>query len=270
MDKANDRERSKSPANRTQRISGRDISWAARIVVLVLSILLIVYISYDTLKNIDFLESGSYMHFQFLVCLVFLADFFIELYYSDNKSRYMKRNWIFLMVSVPYLNIINLFNIQIEHQALYFIRFVPLVRGAYAMAYMVAYFSSNKAVSLLSQYIVVMMSAVYFISLIFYQQESGINPQITNFWDAVYWACLEATTVGSDIAPATPAGRVCAIISSVLGVMMFPVFTVFITTYLNNLRKKDVDSFPGKGQARMQTDDARSDSDPAEKKRPQN
>lgn len=232
-----------TPGNNRQhnkRISGNDVSWAARIVVLILSILLIVYISYDTLKGMDFLESSSYMNFQLLVCLVFLADFFIELYYAGRKSHYLKHNWIFLVVSIPYLNVINLFDIQIEHQALYFIRFVPLVRGAYAMAYVVAFFSSNRALSLLSQYIVVMVSAVYFISLIFYQQESGINPQVTNFWDAVYWSCLEATTVGSDIAPATLAGRVCAIISSVLGVMMFPVFTVFITTYLNTLRNKDI------------------------------
>ncbi len=229
-----------SPTKIRHRNPATDISWIARIFVLVLSVLLIVFISYDTLKGIDFLENATYMNFQFWVCVVFLANFFIELYFSKSKRTYMKRHWIFLVVSIPYLNIINLFDIQIEHQALYFIRFVPLVRGAYAMAYVVAFFSTNRALSLLSQYIVVMVSAVYFISLIFYQQESGINPQVTNFWDAIYWACLEATTVGSDIAPATLAGRVCAIASSVIGVMMFPVFTVFITTYLNDLRNKNI------------------------------
>lgn len=216
------------------------IIWTARIVVLVLSALLIVFISYDTLKGIDFLESGMYMNFQFWVCIAFLADFFAELYFSEQKQRYMKHHWVFLVVSIPYLNIINLFDIQIGHQALYFIRFVPLVRGAYAMAYVVAFFSSNRALSLLSQYIVIMVAAVYFISLIFFQQENGINPQVTSFWDAVYWACLESTTVGSSIDPVTIAGRVCAIVSSVLGVMMFPVFTVFVTTYLSDLRNKSM------------------------------
>ena len=218
---------------------GVDITWTSRIVVLVLSVLLIVFISYDTLKGIDFLESGAYMNFQFLVCMFFLADFFIEFYFSPQKRHYIKRHWIFLVVAIPYLNIINLFNIQIDHQALYFIRFVPLMRGAYAMAYVVAFFSTNRAVSLLSQYIVILVSAVYFISLIFYQQEYGINPQVNSFWDAVYWACLDATTVGCDIEPVTLAGRVCAIVISLLGVMMFPIFTVFFTTYMSQWRKNN-------------------------------
>lgn len=253
------------PRTGKHRLTANDIAWVARIVVLILSILLIVFISYDTLKGIDFLESVAYMNFQFLVCMVFLADFILEFYISDDKRSYMKRHWIFLVVSIPYLNIINLFNIQVDHQALYFIRFVPLMRGAYAMAYVVAFFSSNKAVSLLSQYIVILISAVYFISLIFYQQEYGINPQVNSFWDAVYWACLDATTVGSEIIPATLAGRVCAIIISVLGVMMFPVFTVFVTTYLNDVRKKNEarqEQLKAEREAKLQAENNSSESKP--------
>lgn len=216
------------------------VMWTVRVLVLVLSVMLIVFISYDTLEGYDFLENTEYMRFQFWVCVVFLIDYFVEFYYTANRRHYMMRHWIFLVVSIPYLNIINLLQIEVANQTLYLIRFVPLVRGAYAMAYVVAFFFSNKAVSLLSQYIVVMAAAVYFISLIFFQQENGINPQVTSFWDALYWACLDATTVGSDITPATPAGRVCAVVLSVLGVMMFPVFTVFITTFLKQLREKKV------------------------------
>lgn len=217
---------------------GKRIIWGARIVVLILSALLIGFISYDTLKGIDFLESYTYMNFQFFVCVAFLADFFIEFYFSPTKKHYMKSHWIFLAVAVPYLNLINLFDIRVDNQTLYIIRFVPLVRGAYAMAYVVAFFSSNRAVSLLSQYIVILLSSIYFISLIFYQQEYGINPSVNSFWDAVYWASMDATTVGSEIIPATVAGRICGIVISVLGVMMFPVFTVFVTTYLSDQRKK--------------------------------
>lgn len=45
-------------------------------IVLILSIMLIVWISIDTFKRVDFLRSHSYMTFQFWVCVVFIIDFF--------------------------------------------------------------------------------------------------------------------------------------------------------------------------------------------------
>lgn len=53
------------------------LSTFGRIVVMILSIALIVFISYDTFKGINFLESRVYMDFQFWVCIVFLTDFFL-------------------------------------------------------------------------------------------------------------------------------------------------------------------------------------------------
>ncbi|MEG0700981.1 MAG: hypothetical protein RR442_05580, partial [Muribaculaceae bacterium] len=45
---------------------------AMHIAVLVLSLALIVYISYDTFNDIPFLQNKNYMNFQLCVCIVFL------------------------------------------------------------------------------------------------------------------------------------------------------------------------------------------------------
>lgn len=104
---------------------------ALHALVLVLSVLLILVISVDTFKSVPFLESPLYMRFQLVVCLVFIADFFIELWLAPPGSRgsFWRRRWLFLLLSVPYLNIIGQYNIPMSPDVLYFIRFVPLARG---------------------------------------------------------------------------------------------------------------------------------------------
>ena len=49
------------------------------IIVLILSVVLVVDISVDTLQNIPFYTQSEFMKIQFGVCISFLAIFFIEL-----------------------------------------------------------------------------------------------------------------------------------------------------------------------------------------------
>ena len=47
------------------------------------------------------------------------------------------------------------------------------------------------------------------------------------------------TTVGSNIIAVTPTGRVLSVLLAALGMMMFPIFTVYVTTWSNGaIRKK--------------------------------
>lgn len=216
-------------------------------VELVLSILLIVYISYDTFMQIPYLSNRYYMSFQLFVCCVFLADFFIGFFLAPDKKRYFKRRWLFLLISIPYLNIINYFNIQIPSDIVYYLRFVPLIRGAYSLAIVVGYFSVNRAASLLTQYTAILTTAVYILALLFYYQEYGVNSYVTNFWDALYWSAMNMTTVGCYFPAVTPAGKVISVILPILGMLMLPMFTVFITNRIsqfNNSASKTSDSAP--------------------------
>lgn len=199
------------------------------IVILFLSLLLIVYISYDTFKDIPFLQNTNYMQFQLWVCIIFLLSFFIELFLSDNKWRFIKRNFFFFLVSIPYLNIINEWDIHFTSDQLYFIRFIPLVRGAFALAVVVGYISNNKISSLFASYLSIMVSAVYFASLIFYEKEFPLNPAVKDYGDALWWACMNVTTLGAPITPLTATGKVLCVGLGGLGMMMFPLFTVYFT-----------------------------------------
>lgn len=212
----------------------KDFQSVVHAVVMVLSLALIVYISYDTFMNIPFLNNHHYMVFQFWVCIVFLADFFIELFMADNKRDYFKHRWFFLLISIPYLNIINQYNINLSHDVIFYLRFVPLLRGAYSLSMVIGYVSTNRAVSLLSQYLAILIALVYIMALIFYYEEYKINPNVQSFWDALYWAAMYMTTVGCYFSAVTPIGKIISVILPIAGMLILPLFTVYFTDMVRN------------------------------------
>ncbi len=207
-------------------------------IVLVLSVLLIVWISIDTFRKIDFLTNHSYMTFQLWVCFFFIADFFVELAFNHDKWRFFRRRIVFLLLSIPYLNIINYMDIQLSHDAIYFVRFIPLARGALALSIVLGYLSSNAVTSLFMSYLTIMLMICYFCSLIFFQREMGVNPDVHSYWSALWWAAMNMSTVGCYISPCTVTGKIIAVILPVCGMIIFPLFTVYLTNYVTNAQQK--------------------------------
>lgn len=207
-------------------------------IVLVLSVLLIVWISVDTFERVDFLENHSYMQFQFWVCMFFILDFIVGIVYAADKWRFFRHRLLFLLLSIPYLNIISVSGITLSADALYFVRFIPLARGALALSIVIGYLSSNAVSSLFMSYLVIMLMTVYFCSLIFYQRELGVNPQVNSYWTALWWAAMNMSTVGCDISPVTVAGKIVAVILPVSGMIIFPLFTVYLTDYVTRSLKR--------------------------------
>lgn len=198
-------------------------------IVLLCSLGLITFISYDTFSNVALLTDRTYMWFQFVVCLVFMADFFLSLGMSDNKNHYFLTHIFFLLISIPYLNIIDILNLRMNFEEMYYLSFIPLVRGAYSLAMVVGYVSSNRAVSIVASYAIILLSIIYFASLIFYKEEIDINSDVNDYSDALWWACMNVTTLGCYINPLSHAGKICAVILATSGMMMLPLFTVMVT-----------------------------------------
>lgn len=211
-----------------------------RIIVLVLSVLLIVFISYDSFNNIPFLQNKAYMTFQLWTCIVFIIAFFIEMYLSDNRRHFFWHGLIFLLLSIPYLNIINAFNIQLNSNTLYLVRFIPLARGALALTIVLGYISHNKISSLFVSYLSILVLITYFAGLIFYQREHPLNPMVTSYWDAFWWGCMQVTTLGCDIYPVTAIGKILCVVLSLMGMIMFPLFTVYLSNLIISKSKKKV------------------------------
>ena len=210
-----------------------DIVRALRLIIMLLSVMLIAYISYDTFRDEDFLENHSYMTFQFWVCIVFLFDFFVEMILAPKKWAYIRQHWFFLLLSIPYLNILNLTHLEVSHDALYVLRFVPLGRGVLALGIVLRYISNNKFIGVFVTYISVLLLVTYFASMIFFQLEHTINDTVDTYWDAFWWGCTQVTTLGCDIFPVTTIGKVLCCVLSGMGIIMFPLFTVYASNSID-------------------------------------
>lgn len=207
------------------------------LIILILSIFLVVCISVDTFHNEAFYEMPQFMKIQLWICVVFLADFFIEFFISPNKKHYLSTRFIFFLVSIPYNSIINHYGWDFSPTATYLIRYIPLIRGGYAMAIVVSWFTYNKATGLFISYLVTLLFTIYFSSLAFFLFEHGPNPLVKDYSDALWWASMDATTVGSNIVAVTPVGRILSVLLAAIGMMMFPIFTVYITNILTKHNK---------------------------------
>lgn len=182
------------------------------------------------------------MKIQLWICIWFLFDFVLEFFLAKHKWRYIRTHFIFLLVAIPYQNIIAYYGWTFSPEVTYLLRFIPLLRGGYALAIVVGWLTYNRASSLFVSYLTMLLATVYFASLAFFVLEHKVNPLVTDYGDALWWAFMDVTTVGSNIIAMTTTGRVLSVLLAALGMMMFPIFTVYITNLIqqSNQRKSSI------------------------------
>ena len=93
------------------------------VIILLLSLFLVISISIDTFKGIPFYTQSVYMKVQLWICVLFLFDFILELFLSKNKWHYLSTHFIFLLVAIPYQNIISYMGWTFSPEVTYMIRF---------------------------------------------------------------------------------------------------------------------------------------------------
>lgn len=76
----------------------------------------------------------------------------------------------------------------------------------------------------------------------FFVLEHKVNPAVLNYSDSLWWASMNVTTVGSNIYAQTGVGKILSILLAALGMMMFPIFTVYITNIVQMTNKKQKSS----------------------------
>lgn len=215
------------------------LSRALHALVIVMSLMLIVYASYEILNQVELESAHLYLRFQGLVCAVFLASLAVDFLISPRKMHFLAGNAVFILVSIPYLNIIYSLGVVVSSDVYTYIRFIPLVRSAFALAVVVGYVSKNRLTSLFVSYLTVFLASVYFASLIFYNVESPVNPEVSTFSDVIWCSFMNVITLGAPIQPVTTVGRWIYVFLGFLGTTMMPLLTVYIANMIKNLPKKD-------------------------------
>lgn len=197
--------------------------------VLAGSLALVAFISYDTFSNISFIDNQQYLHAQFWICLLFIVDIIVEFFVTPGKLHYILTHIFFFIIAIPYVNIFSYYGIHLTGEAQYVLRFVPMLRAAYVLAIITGALTSNRISSMFIAYIALLLTIVYFSSMMFYVEEHVVNPDCTSYAQALWWAIMCMTTAGSYIGEYTVTGKILSVILSGGGLILFPVFTVYIT-----------------------------------------
>lgn len=226
----------------------RAVLTVARYIVLALSVGMIVWITRDTIDGISLLSSPGYMRYQFGVCLFFLFDIMLETFGVPRRERWrwLRNHLLFILVSVPWLSLFGWWHLELSPTVAYLVKFIPMIRTGYVVALVTGALTANKAVSLLAVYVMWTAASVYFGSLMFFVEESPVNPQVDSWPTAMWWASVSMTTLGSSINAVTVTGRVLGIILSGEGLMLLPVFTVYVTNAVQTRERQGalaLDSF---------------------------
>lgn len=203
------------------------------------SIILIVSISLESFDENPFMGVSFYSKIQLFICLYFIIDFFILLLLAENKWQFFRRYFFLLLIAIPYLSLFTDAHLQLSQEQIYLIRLIPLVRGAAALVFIVLILVRHNTTALFISYLIFLGSIVYFLTLIFFVVEHGINPAIQNYADSLWWAAMTVTTIGSIIQPATVAGKFITTAMAIVGLTILPIFTAYITTLINRIAQKE-------------------------------
>ena len=155
------------------------------IVTLAAGALLLLAMSVEILTGDHRHFSQAYLWIQFAVCIVFLADFFIRLARSERRTRFFLRNLLFLLLSIPYLNLVDWFSLELARGWAMLIGLTPLLRGFLALYIIVAWLARNRFNQLLAAYLFSVLVFTYLASLVFYDYEILVNPRLTDYGGSV-------------------------------------------------------------------------------------
>ena len=215
-------------------------SSSRRMINLIAGIALLVGVSVEVLTGNHHTYSEWYMWLQLVVCIIFIVDFASALTARDSVNNYFLLNLLSLIVSIPYLNILDWMDVPLDRGVAVTVAALPLLRSFVAMGVVVKWFIDGKANRLFGAYLFTVVCFTYLAALMFFDYEVGVNEKLNGFGNALWWAWMNVTTVGAAIFPVTAVGKVLAVLLPALGMMFFPIFTIYVTN-MCDIKQSDKD-----------------------------
>ncbi len=205
-------------------------------VVLFASLILIIALSFEIIYTTHNEFSPWFVNLQLVICIIFIADFFVTMATEKERARYFCSHFIILMISLPYLSITNVHQVSLDSEGMVLIALTPILRAFVAIYILLRWLIRGEiALRLLYAYVLSVVSFTYISALLFYECELTANPDLVDFGDALWWASMGLTTTELTIVPMTVTGRVLAVALPLAGMLMLPV----ATNYLFSMRKRD-------------------------------
>lgn len=155
---------------------------------------------------------------------IFVAEFTSRLYAAPSRRGYLRGHWIDALALIPTARGVRLLRL------LRLFRLVRAFSGLYHALDEVERIAQHRG---LLRLFISWLGVAVISSAVLYYAEVGRNPNITEPFDALWWAIVTLATVGyGDITPITFAGRVAAILLILLGITLWAAITGTIVSYM--------------------------------------
>lgn len=194
------------------------------------AVVLVVGLSAEIIAGNRTCFSSWYMTLQLVICLLFLADLTVRWLAHGAQGWKAVGYLLFLLLAIPWLNIAAWSHWHLTREAGMIIATMPLLRSFLALYLVVSWMVEGRARQLFWAYVITVVLFTYLSGLVFYDFEAPVNPHLHGFGNALWWAWMNVTTVGAAIFPVTAVGKIICVLLPIVGMAMFPIFTVYITS----------------------------------------
>lgn len=173
-----------------------------------------------------FSDDRTFVELDWAIWVIFVLDYVIRLIRSENKWTYFKKHPLELISIIPFDSIFR---------AARLVRLFRVIRLlGIGTRYLTPVYKLLKTNGL-DKVLIVTIILLFIIPIPIVLLE----PSITTFADALWWAVVTTTTVGyGDISPETPIGRTLAVILMLVGIGIIGTLTSAITSFFNKESKK--------------------------------
>lgn len=168
-----------------------------------------------------------------LIWLIFLGELITMLFLVDNKTRYLKQNWMSPLIVLGGLPI--LWGVDTFYTGLLRTMRLALTIGIFIRV-------SKDTRDLLSRHNLGTTLFVCFIILIISGLLiSGIDPAFETPMDGLWWAWVTVTTVGyGDLVPQTTEGRIFGALLILMGLAMFSMLTASFSVFFIEQDEREI------------------------------
>lgn len=208
------------------RPSPREPITTFQIFMVVLSIYVLTALFVGSMFDLSPEMDGLLNTLDFIVCMIFMGDFFYRLYHAPSKLVFLRWGWIDFISSIPMLSMLrggNMFRI---------IRILRILRAFRSMKILVKYLLRNRTHNTFVTVAAIscMLAMGASMAILNLEKESP-DRNIKTPSDALWWSIVTITTVGyGDRYPVTDGGRIVASILMIAGVGLFGTFTGFVAS----------------------------------------
>lgn len=180
-------------------------------------------------------ERGLLTTFGLIIWTIFLVEFAVRLVLAPEKLSFLRNNWLTIIaLALPALRVFRTVQVLRAARALRGARLIRIVstanRGMNALRATLRRRQFGYVVGL--TVLIVFLGAA---GMVNFEPASEVEGGFTSYAHALWWTAMLITSIGSDIWPVTPSGRILALLLSIYGLAVFGYITAsFASFFIGN------------------------------------